>query len=40
MEMFPLVTNYALDVICETAMGAQLNAQRSLNRAYVSAVKK
>ncbi|XP_037038601.1 cytochrome P450 4d1-like isoform X2 [Bradysia coprophila] len=40
VELFPLVTNYALDVICESAMGTQLSAQQSMNQEYVSAVKK
>lgn len=40
VEMFPLITNYALDVICESAMGTQIDAQRSANSEYVLAVKK
>lgn len=40
VEMFPLITNYALDVICESAMGTQIDAQRSENSEYVLAVKK
>lgn len=40
VEMFPLVTNYALDVICESAMGTQIHAQQSFNSEYVLAVKK
>lgn len=40
VEMFPLVTNYALDVICESAMGTEINSQQSFNSEYVSAVKK
>lgn len=40
VEMFPLVTLYALDVICESAMGTQINGQHNANSDYVLAVKK
>lgn len=40
VEMFPLVTLCALDVICESAMGTQIYAQQNSNSDYVLAVKK
>ncbi|KAG5670295.1 hypothetical protein PVAND_000571 [Polypedilum vanderplanki] len=39
IDVFPLVSLYALDVICESAMGYQLNAQIDDTSEYVKAVK-
>lgn len=39
IELFPLIGLCTLDVICEAAMGVDLNAQRNANSDYVSAVK-
>ncbi|XP_073990999.1 cytochrome P450 4C1-like isoform X2 [Rhodnius prolixus] len=36
----PLISRYALDVICETAMGTEINAQLHHNSNYVQAVTK
>uniref|UniRef100_A0A1Q3FLN2 Putative cytochrome p450 4d1 n=1 Tax=Culex tarsalis TaxID=7177 RepID=A0A1Q3FLN2_CULTA len=38
-DVFPLVTLYALDVICESAMGTKINAQIHSDSEYVKAVK-
>lgn len=39
VELFPLVGLCTLDVICEAAMGIELNAQQNANWDYVNAVK-
>lgn len=39
VELFPLIGLCTLDVICEAAMGVELNAQRNPNSDYVNAVK-
>ncbi|XP_037039616.1 cytochrome P450 4d1-like isoform X2 [Bradysia coprophila] len=39
VELFPLVGLCTLDVICEAAMGIELNAQRNANLEYVNAVR-
>ncbi|EAT40473.2 AAEL007795-PA [Aedes aegypti] len=38
-DMFPYVLLYALDVICESAMGTSVNALRNADSEYVRAVK-
>lgn len=40
VELYSLCALYSLDVICQSAMGTQINAQRSSNSEYVLAVKK
>merc|ERR1712038_532591 len=37
-DIFPAITNCALDIICETAMGSHPNAQNNENSEYVDAV--
>ncbi|GAB0099269.1 Cytochrome P450 [Sergentomyia squamirostris] len=39
IDIYPLVTLYALDVICESAMGTTANAQLNSDSEYVQAVK-
>ncbi|XP_059612224.1 cytochrome P450 4d10 [Phlebotomus argentipes] len=39
VDIYPLVTLYALDVICESAMGTTANAQLNSDSEYVQAVK-
>uniref|UniRef100_A0A1B0EV31 Cytochrome n=1 Tax=Lutzomyia longipalpis TaxID=7200 RepID=A0A1B0EV31_LUTLO len=39
VDIYPLVTLYTLDVICESAMGTTANAQLNSNSEYVNAVK-
>ncbi|XP_055695221.1 cytochrome P450 4d10-like isoform X2 [Lutzomyia longipalpis] len=39
VDIYPLVTLYALDVICDSAMGTTANAQLNSNSEYVQAVK-
>ncbi|KAF8375139.1 hypothetical protein PRIPAC_81568 [Pristionchus pacificus] len=38
IDLFPYVKRCALDIICETAMSTQLNAQQGKNSEYVDAV--
>ncbi|XP_049765138.1 cytochrome P450 4C1-like [Schistocerca cancellata] len=37
-DIYPYITRCALDIICETAMGTSVDAQRGSQSAYVSAV--
>ena len=39
-NIYPMVTHCALDIICETAMGKQLNSQQNNDTDYVTAVYK
>ncbi|KAG5670297.1 hypothetical protein PVAND_000573 [Polypedilum vanderplanki] len=39
INIYPLISLYALDVVCESAMGYQLNAQTDEDSEYVKAVK-
>ncbi|XP_017784596.1 PREDICTED: cytochrome P450 4c3-like [Nicrophorus vespilloides] len=38
-NIYPFVTSYTLDVICETAMGTNVNAQLNAESAYVKSVR-
>merc|ERR1711892_675591 len=40
IDIFPLVTHCALDIICETAMGKSINAQANSDTDYVRAIYK
>ncbi|XP_069671902.1 cytochrome P450 4C1 [Periplaneta americana] len=37
-DVYPFITHCALDIICETAMGIQMNAQEETHSEYVKAV--
>jgi cytochrome P450 family 4 len=39
VDIFPLISLYAIDVICESAMGYDLNAQSDTECDYVISVK-
>jgi cytochrome P450 len=38
VDIFPMITHCALDIICETAMGRSINAQENCDTEYVRAV--
>merc|ERR1719191_631033 len=38
VDFYPLMCNYALDMICETAMGEKIDAQTNKGSRYVKAV--
>jgi cytochrome P450 family 4 subfamily V len=38
VDIFPIVTHAALDIICETAMGRSINAQQCSDTDYVRAI--
>lgn len=40
IDIYPFMTLFALDVICETALGVKKNAQENNNSPYVVAVQK
>ncbi|KAK7864372.1 hypothetical protein R5R35_010971 [Gryllus longicercus] len=37
-DVYPYITRCALDIICETAMGTEVNAQENINSPYVDAI--
>lgn len=38
LNIVPLFTNVALDIIAETAMGVQISSQKNLNQQYVETI--
>lgn len=38
VDIFDLISKYTLDIICETAMGVEIDAQRKTTDAYFKAV--